>query len=87
VISRIKSVGHVNRHLARLQFSGNSGPIPAASPLSLDSAEIGRVTSCANVPGRGWIGLGYIRRGIGPESGRLKGDGFEAIILQAPPKG
>jgi len=81
VISRIKSVGHVNRRMARLEFSGNSGPIPAASPLTLDSAEAGRVTSCAHVPGRGWVGLGYVKRGIGPESGRLKGEGFEVKVL------
>lgn len=82
VISRIKSVGHVNRHLVRMQFSGNSGPIPAASPLRLESAEVGRVTSAARVPGKGWIGLGYVKRGIGPDSGKLKGDGFEATILK-----
>ena len=81
VISRIKSVGHVNRHLAGLKFSGNSGPILAASPLRLDSVEVGRVTSCANVPGKGWLGLGYVKRGIGANSGGLKGDGFEATIL------
>src|SRR5207247_6177652 len=76
VISRIKSVGHVNRHLVGLKFIGTAGPVTPGARLSHNSAEIGWVTSCVEIPQKGWIGLGYVKRGIGVEWGLLKGEGF-----------
>ena len=81
VISRIKSVGRVNRHLAGLKFSGNQAGIPPGSRLTQDSVEVGCVTSCVKIPGKGWIGLGYVKRGVSSDSQGLKGNGFEATIL------
>ena len=50
VISRIKSVGHVNRTLVRLKLSGST---LRGAKLVKDSAEVGWVTSCAEIPSKG----------------------------------
>ena len=85
VISRIRSVGRVNRHLAGLKFAGNKEGVPPGSRLTQGSAEVGQVTSCVRVPGKGWIGLGYVKRGVSPGPGGLKGDGFEAMVAEGTP--
>jgi folate-binding protein YgfZ len=81
VISRIKSVGHVNRRLARLRLEGVNTPPPQGVRLMKGSEEVGVLTSSARVPSRGWLALGYIRRGKAGPSERLKAEGFEAIVL------
>ena len=80
-ISRLKSIGHVNRHLRRLRAVG--GPVPLAAGSHLhelatatgdgDGAgapapgrEVGRVTSAA-----GSFALGYVRRGLEATGTRL----------------
>ncbi|MBV9127041.1 MAG: hypothetical protein JO117_03030 [Verrucomicrobia bacterium] len=99
VISRLKSVGHVNRRLHRLRGAGPA--LPAAGALlypwdnPADSApkEIGRLTSVAPVPGSEecqttcWCALGYVRRGHGAPGARLRvgaGDGAESQATVEP---
>jgi folate-binding protein YgfZ len=63
VISRIKSVGHVNRHLA-----GFTAAVPLAAGMTLhtaDGAHAGRITSAAWSFGlESWAALGYLKRGL-----------------------
>ena len=68
VVSRVRSVGHVNRHLCGLRAL-DASPLYAGMRLFLpDDAsgkEIGRVTSAAPSAGHGgaaFVALGYVRR-------------------------
>ena len=67
-ISRLKSLGHVNRHLRRLRAL--VGPAPLAAGLRLHDPdggrELGRTTSAA-----GTLALGYVRHGYEAEGTRL----------------
>ena len=61
VISRIKSVGHVNHHLRRLRAGFN---LRAGDRLERDGKTVGEITSAAAIPGTGgWLALGYLRHG------------------------
>ncbi|MBV9464435.1 MAG: folate-binding protein YgfZ [Verrucomicrobiae bacterium] len=83
VISRIKSVGHVNRHLFALEISGDAQR--GAKLTFEDGADAGAITSVATLPGGRRVALGYVkRRGDSPVPGKLKGPGFEAILRGAP---
>lgn len=64
IISRIKSVGHVNRHLRGLRLlQGEHIPQGAQMALS-DGKIVGKVTSsCLSERIGAWIGLGFVRRG------------------------
>ena len=72
VISRIKSVGHVNRRLV-----GFISPEPLSAPMLVTAASdpekaAGEITSAAWIFGLDtWAGLGYLKRG------------FEQTVLQA----
>jgi len=65
VISRIKSVGRVNKLLCRLQGDGDAGRPRAGDGLWAGDTEVGRLTSVA--PGKSDEGrinaLGYVKRG------------------------
>ena len=72
VVSRIRSVGHVNRHLCGLRAL-DSSPLYSGMLLHLpnipDGKEIGRVTSAAPSAGHGgaaYVALGYVRRDFAP---------------------
>lgn len=82
IVSRLKSLGHVNRYLRRLRTVAPCEAPPAAgAPLyadakTLDPAakEIGRVTSVAPAaaqPAQDWVALGYVRRGFDAPGSRL----------------
>ena len=62
VISRIKSVGHVNRNLVRLD--GPAGlDLPAGTLLFSGTSEVGRVTSsAANLDLEKTVALAYLKR-------------------------
>jgi len=55
VISRIKSVGRVNRLLVRLR--GEDTLVPGSTLATSDGAVVGSLTSCS-----GALGLGYVKR-------------------------
>ena len=67
VISRLKSVGHVNRTLHR--FSGRTSGAEAipcwGTPfLTEDGAEAGVLTSVVPLEGADFAALGYVKRGV-----------------------
>ena len=64
IISRIKSVGHVNRHFRGLRLLQGE-QIPQGAQMALNNGNIvGRITSsCFSQRIGSWIGLGFIRRG------------------------
>jgi tRNA-modifying protein YgfZ len=65
IISRIKSLGHVNRHLAGVRLT--SGPdLQAGDNLVPENGkQIGVITStCKSARLGDWIGLAYLRRGF-----------------------
>jgi len=62
VISRVESVGRVNRQLVALQFSG-AAPVAGWILFDNDGKETGRVTSVVGPGGEGRVmGLGYLKR-------------------------
>ena len=71
IVSRVKSVGHVNRQLRGLRAT-DSSPLFAGMTLHLPAAddgqlgkEVGRITSAAASAGHGgaqFVALGYVRR-------------------------
>ncbi len=67
LVARIDSRGgNVPRHLRGLRFPDRSEPVPAGAELiGPDGRPAGTVTSAARSPELGWVGLGYVKRGIG----------------------
>jgi tRNA-modifying protein YgfZ len=65
LVARIDSRGgNVPRHLRRLL---SAGPLEVAAQLTGEEGkEVGTVTSVDRAPDGGWIGLGYLRRGVDP---------------------
>jgi tRNA-modifying protein YgfZ len=66
VISRLKSLGHVNRHLCGIRLT--EGQELHAGDKLVDPAgrQIGTVTSAIrSAAGDSWIGLAYLKRGFG----------------------
>lgn len=67
-VARIDALGHVNRMLCRLTFSGAELPA-VGTALEQAGQAVGEVTSSVWSPRLGAIGLGYVRRGhSGPEA-------------------
>ncbi len=65
IISRIKSLGHVNRHLRGVRLINGSDLRPEDKLAAIDGKQIGTVTStCISERLGGWIGLAYLRRGF-----------------------
>lgn len=62
VISRLKSVGHVNRHLVRLRAKPDSGLVVGAT-LHVADQVVGTVTSCAqSLDLESVVALAYVKR-------------------------
>jgi folate-binding protein YgfZ len=62
VISRLKSVGHVNRTLRRFVGRAPESPAPGAVFLSEAGAEAGVLTSVAKLEDGAFVALGYVKR-------------------------
>jgi len=64
VIARLKSVGHVNKHLCLLSNSDSNSPLPdLPSPLSIEGKEVGILTSaCLSPAFKKLIALGIVSR-------------------------
>ncbi len=81
IVSRLKSLGHVNRYLRRLHTVAPCETPPAAGSSLYPDAEtpdpaakeIGRVTSVApaGAQAQGWVALAYVRRGFDAPGTRL----------------
>ncbi|MCC7517926.1 MAG: folate-binding protein YgfZ [Verrucomicrobiae bacterium] len=78
VISRIKSVGHVNRVLARLRLPPSA---KTGDPLRLGEREIGRLGSAVVSPRHGPIGLAIVRREAAAAGVRLSLPEGEARVV------
>lgn len=64
IISRIKSVGHVNRHLRGLRLLKGEQILKGAQMALSDGHVVGKITSSCFSERIGiWIGLGFVRRG------------------------
>lgn len=73
IISRIKSVGHVNRCLRGLVLLKGEQIPRIAQITSNDGKIVGKVTSsCFSKRIGAWIGLGFIRRGLDAPGTRLE---------------
>ncbi len=85
IVSRLKSVGHVNRSLCRLRTVAGTTPDsapssgmllqPADAAQETGAKEIGRLTSVAPLDSTDatprWVALGYLRRGFDAPGTRL----------------
>jgi len=83
VVARIHYRGHVNRRLVGLRFGADGEP---GAALYAEGRERGRVTSVADSPRLGAIGLGYVRREV--EAGErlaLEADGEPAAEVAELP--
>ena len=78
-IARLHYRGRPNRRLCLLALDGEAGP---GDPLVLDGRQVGELTSVADSPGKGPIGLSLVRREA-PDGARLTvgGNGGSAEIL------
>ena len=91
VVSRIKSVGHVNRRLRGLRALDSSPlyegmilrPAPAGGAADGEPAkDVGRITSAAPAAGHGgadFLALGYVRRGW-----ETPGTVLDALLIASP---
>jgi folate-binding protein YgfZ len=83
LVARIDSRGgNVPRHLRLLTMPAE---VPVGSELYADagrSEQAGRVTSSASARDGGWVGLGYIKRGLEPPL-RLVASNGEEVLVQA----
>ena len=83
LVARIDSRGgNVPRHLRLLTMPAE---VPVGSELYADasrSEQAGRVTSSASAHDGGWVGLGYIKRGLEPPR-RLVASNGEEVLVQA----
>lgn len=81
IVERVRSRGHVNRHLVMLRFLGPTVP-PPNTLLIARGAEAGRVTSAAFSPKWGSaIGMGYVRREQTQPGSRLTWSGGAAEVI------
>lgn len=68
VISRLKSIGRVNRLLHVLSSSEGTLPSPSSALFAVEGTAAGSVTSSAALPeGKGIVAMGYLPRGCGGE--------------------
>jgi tRNA-modifying protein YgfZ len=61
IVERIRARGHVNKKLVRLAIDGGEAP-PPGTPLAVEGAEAGEITSAVYSPELGRVAaLGYVR--------------------------
>jgi len=73
VISRLKSVGHVNRSLCRFLGSGPQKPAPGTVFFTATGVEAGVLTSVACAGAAGFVALGYVKRAHAAETSFMCG--------------
>lgn len=83
-VARIDALGHVNKTLRGVRFSGEDVPPPGAE-LHSGEAAVGNVTSATfsprlNAP----LALAYVRRGFDAPGTKLATSGVEAEIIALP---
>jgi tRNA-modifying protein YgfZ len=81
-VARIDALGHVNKMLVGLRFSGSTVPA-VQEQLAAEGKTAGQVTSAAYSPRLGAaIGLAYVRRGRNAPGTRLSSAAGEAEIVR-----
>jgi folate-binding protein YgfZ len=81
-VARLYYRGKPNRHLRGLRLSG---PASAGAELRLGTRPVGALTSVAESPRLGWIGLGLVRREAAPDATVEVGDGtVQADVVELP---
>lgn len=84
LVARIDSRGgHVPRRLRRLSMPGEVPPGSDLFEAPGGSAPVGRVTSSAPAAGGGWVGMGYIKRGLEPPLELVTSNG-QAVGVETP---
>ncbi len=73
VISRLKSVGHVNRTLCRFLGSGPERPARGTVFFTTTGVEAGVLTSVAGAGAEGFVALGYVKRACAAETSFMCG--------------
>lgn len=83
-IARIHFRGHINRVLRTLDFDAPSASGLAGLELRYEGAPVGRVTSTADSPARGGVGIGMVR--VEPPAGAELDveDGGRAVLGEVP---
>jgi tRNA-modifying protein YgfZ len=79
-VARLRWKGKPNRHLRGLRLTA---PVPAGTPLRLGEREVGVLTSVADSPAHGPIGLALLRREAEPGA-TLDAGGAEAVVTALP---
>jgi len=83
IVERIRSRGHVNRLLVGLRIDATEAPA-AGSKLSVDSSEVGEITSAAFSPALGKVvALGYVRAQYAAPNNALKAGDCHAEVAPA----
>ncbi|HEV2969791.1 MAG TPA: glycine cleavage T C-terminal barrel domain-containing protein [Pirellulales bacterium] len=83
-VARIDALGHVNKTLQSVRFSGGTVP-PAGSELRCGQSQSGEVTSATYSPHlNAPLGLAYIRRGLEAIGTKLDSDYGEAEVIARP---
>jgi folate-binding protein YgfZ len=83
-VARIDALGHVNRELRTLRFSGTEVP---AIPFDVtsDGQSVGRLTSACWSPALAApLGLAMVRRGHTAVGAALQCDGRSAVVVESP---
>jgi aminomethyltransferase len=79
-VERIRSRGHVNRLLVKLEVEGES-PLARGTKVTAGAAEAGEVTSSAFSPGLGRVvALAYVRAQYASEATALDAGGRPATV-------
>jgi folate-binding protein YgfZ len=80
IVERIRSRGHVNRLLVKLEVEGES-PLARGTKVTAGAAEAGEVTSSAFSPGLGRVvALAYVRAQYASEATALDAGGRPATV-------
>lgn len=84
IVERIRSRGHVNRLLVRLEIEGQA-PLPAGTRITAAAADAGEITSSAFSPALGKVvALGYLRSQYAEEGSLFQSGGRAAFYAASP---
>ncbi len=84
IVERIRSRGAVNYLLVGLRFTGDAPPAAGSELVNAEGKRVGEVTSVAQSPGAGAIGLGFVRREHETPGERLRAGDGEAEVAALP---
>lgn len=83
-VARLHYRGHANRRLCRIALDAAVAP---GTPLTSGDVAAGTITSVAEVPGEGWMGLAMVRREVPDGASVSAGDRVVGRVLGAATSG